>query len=116
MNSVERTDLGGADIAVVMAELGRKARAAAARLATTPAETKARALRAAADALLARQNDIIAANALDMAAGREAGLSKALLDRLDLTPQRIEGGCRGLARHRRSARSRWHRHGRMGPA
>ena len=67
------------------------ARGAARTLAATDSVTREGALHAIADALLARTDEIIEANARDMEAGREAGLSDALLDRLQLTPERIAG-------------------------
>ena len=77
------------DIPALMAGIGARARAAAAELATAAPEAKRAALEAAADAILARQDEILTANALDMEFGREKGLSKAMLDRLLLTPDRI---------------------------
>ncbi len=67
-----------------MQALGRQARAAARRLRAFDTEAKNRVLCAIADALDARQDDILAANALDMEEGRTAGLTPALLDRLKL--------------------------------
>jgi glutamate-5-semialdehyde dehydrogenase len=65
------------------------ARAASRRLAALDTRTKDAALHAIADALLARTDEILEANARDMDNGRESGLSDALLDRLQLTPERI---------------------------
>jgi len=65
------------------------AKAAARRLAALDTGAKDRALHAIADALQARTPEIVEANALDMEAGREAGLSAALLDRLRLDEGRI---------------------------
>ncbi|WP_299393559.1 glutamate-5-semialdehyde dehydrogenase [Pelagibius sp.] len=79
-----------------MTALGQAARAAAAKLALADPETKNRALRAAAAAIRARAAEIAAANAEDMAGGREKGLTAALLDRLELTPPRIEAMAKGL--------------------
>ena len=81
-------DLGD-DIATMMDEIGRAARAAAADLAFAPAEAKSTALTAAADALLANEAGVLEANEKDMAYGREKGLSDAMLDRLLLTEARI---------------------------
>ena len=80
-----------------MNALGKSARAAAHTLALAPAPQKKDALVAAAAALRARVADIVAANDLDMRAGVEKGLSKAMLDRLLLTPERIEGMAAGVA-------------------
>jgi glutamate-5-semialdehyde dehydrogenase len=65
------------------------ARAAARRLAALDSGAKDAALLAIADALEARTDEIVAANGRDMEAGREHGLSDALLDRLMLDPSRI---------------------------
>ncbi|MFL5843107.1 MAG: glutamate-5-semialdehyde dehydrogenase [Solirubrobacteraceae bacterium] len=65
------------------------ARAAARKLAALDSGAKDDALHAIADALEARSDEIVEANARDMEAGREAGLSDALLDRLMLDPGRI---------------------------
>ncbi|MFP4228356.1 MAG: glutamate-5-semialdehyde dehydrogenase [Salinivenus sp.] len=64
--------------------------AAARELSTLSTDKKNRVLRRMADALEASEDDILAANETDMAAGREEGLSDALLDRLLLTSERIE--------------------------
>ena len=75
---------------------GRAAAKAARSLAITPAEEKNRALLAIADALLRRQEEILAANAADLAAGRASGLGSAMLDRLALTAARMEGIVEGV--------------------
>ncbi|MDO6587641.1 glutamate-5-semialdehyde dehydrogenase [Salipiger sp. 1_MG-2023] len=77
------------DIAAVMTEIGRRAKAAAAELAFTPPEAKTRALIAAADAMKTSRAEIIAANAQDLEFGREKGLTEAMMDRLTLTDARI---------------------------
>ncbi len=84
------------DVKKLMAEIGAKAKAAAAVLATAPTEAKNRALMAAAKAVRARAADILAANAEDMAAAKARGLSGAMTDRLLLTPERIEGIAKGI--------------------
>lgn len=53
-------------------------------------------LMAAADALVARTSEILTANALDISAGRERGMDEALIDRLRLTADRVEGIASGL--------------------
>ena len=80
----------------IMAEIGRKAKAAAAELAFAPADAKRAALEAAADAMLASVPQILAANEKDMAFGRDKGLSPAMLDRLMLDEARIAGIADGL--------------------
>ena len=84
------------NIPQMMADLGARARAAAADLAFAPAEAKQKALQAAADAMWARRAEIIAANAKDMDFGREKGLSPAMMDRLMLDEARIQAMCDGL--------------------
>ncbi|HEY0918153.1 glutamate-5-semialdehyde dehydrogenase [Devosia sp.] len=79
------------DVAAVMADIGRRARAAAGLLATATAAQKEAAIAAAAAAIERRRADILAANAIDLAAGRSRGLSPAFLDRLALTDARIDG-------------------------
>jgi len=81
----------GDDIQATMAEIGTRARAAAAELAYAPAASKTRALDAAAEALMDRKAEVEAANAQDMAYAQDKGLSAAMLDRLRLDPARIEG-------------------------
>jgi glutamate-5-semialdehyde dehydrogenase len=58
--------------------------------------TKDRALHAAADLVLARVHEILAANAEDLDAARESGTPEAILDRLALNPQRVDGIAAGL--------------------
>jgi len=84
------------DLQSVMTELGRAARTAAAELALADPEVKNRALKAAARAIRESAGRITEANARDMAAARAKGLTAALLDRLELTPERIEAMARGV--------------------
>ncbi|NLC76620.1 MAG: glutamate-5-semialdehyde dehydrogenase [Clostridia bacterium] len=77
-------------------EQGKKARQAARELAVLSSADKNKALEAMAVNLLKKQQQIIAANEIDMKAGREKGLSKALLDRLLLTENRIADMAQGL--------------------
>src|SRR3954453_22056484 len=70
-------------------DICREAKRASRALAQLDRGTKDRALRAIADALVARTDEILEANARDMEAGREAGLGDALLDRLSLDAGRI---------------------------
>jgi glutamate-5-semialdehyde dehydrogenase len=72
-----------------VAELCLTAREASRALAALPTGTKDAALHAIADALEAATDEILAANALDMEAGRAAGLDAALLDRLALDRARV---------------------------
>jgi glutamate-5-semialdehyde dehydrogenase len=70
-------------------EQAHRAREAATALATATRATKDAALLAMADALLARTPEILTANAADVAAAREGGLSAAMVDRLSLTEGRV---------------------------
>ncbi len=83
-------------LAELMAEMGLRARAATAILAFAAPERKTAALLAAADALLADSETILAANAEDIRAARAGGMSAAFLDRLALRPQRIAAMANGL--------------------
>jgi len=74
-----------------MQHMGERARAAARWLAKATREQKDAGLERIAAGLQARQDDILQANQQDVAAGRENGLSEALLDRLTLTPARLAG-------------------------
>jgi glutamate-5-semialdehyde dehydrogenase len=84
------------DIRATMRDIGEKARGAAEVLAFAPAERKDAALRAAADAILNDRAVLLAANAADMAGAEARGLSKAMLDRLLLTEDRIAAMAEGL--------------------
>ena len=84
------------DVPTIMAKLGSQAKAAAAELAYASAERKHAALIAAADAVWKRRAEIVDANAKDMKFGRDKGLSDAMLDRLMLDEQRIQGIVDGL--------------------
>lgn len=85
------------DLQRQMLALGAAARAAATILAKTPTAAKNKALLAAANAMRAGAGAILEANATDMAAAEQRNLSKAMLDRLLLTPERIEAMAKGLA-------------------
>ncbi|SEA85438.1 glutamate-5-semialdehyde dehydrogenase [Leifsonia sp. 21MFCrub1.1] len=67
------------------------AKTASRDLAIADTDRKNRALRAIADGVLAASADILSANELDLANGRENGLTTGLLDRLTLTPARLQG-------------------------
>jgi glutamate-5-semialdehyde dehydrogenase len=85
-----------AKLAERMAEIGRRARAAAAVLALAPAEAKAAGLRAAAEAVRAQAPVILSANEADVAAARQSGIAAALVDRLALDPKRLDAVAAGL--------------------
>lgn len=88
------------DIALLVRQLGGRARSASPDIARATTASKNRALAAIATQIERRQPEIIAANEKDMAHGREMQLSSALLDRLELTEDRIQAmadGCRQVA-------------------
>ncbi|HEY5816978.1 MAG TPA: glutamate-5-semialdehyde dehydrogenase [Mesorhizobium sp.] len=91
-----RHETSPADTSALMAEIGRRARAAARPLAIASAERKHAALVAMADAVLRDDRAILDANAIDVANGEEAGLSRAMMDRLRLTPDRIRDIADGI--------------------
>jgi glutamate-5-semialdehyde dehydrogenase len=80
-----------------MLAMGRVAREAAAALREASAEQKNKALISAADAIRARESQILAANDEDMKAAAARNLTPALMDRLKLDPKRIEATAKGVA-------------------
>ena len=70
-------------------ELGRQAREASRVVAASTVATRNKALLAIRDAIADNRNDLLAANAQDVAAGAETGLAPALLDRLELNADRV---------------------------
>jgi glutamate-5-semialdehyde dehydrogenase len=88
--------MDGAAVTDMMAEIGTRARAAAAELAFAPAQSKQAALEAAAEAVWASRAQILAANAEDLTYGAAKGLSPAMMDRLRLDETRIKGIVEGL--------------------
>ena len=71
-------------------EKGKAAKAASRKLAFLPTEIKNRALLGVADALRARQDEILAANSQDYKESEASGMSAAMLDRLMLNASRLE--------------------------
>ncbi|MDP2171026.1 MAG: glutamate-5-semialdehyde dehydrogenase [Rhodocyclaceae bacterium] len=84
------------DIKQYMETVGQAARAAAREMARASTAAKNAALLAMAAAVRARQAELLAANAADVAAARAAGLEPALLDRLTLTAKGVEAMAEGL--------------------
>jgi glutamate-5-semialdehyde dehydrogenase len=80
----------------LIAQLGHRARMAAVQLARASTPRKSEAVMAAAAALRDASAVILAANAKDLAEGEVKGLTGAMLDRLRLTPERIEAMAKGL--------------------
>jgi glutamate-5-semialdehyde dehydrogenase len=84
------------DVAAYMAELGQQARAAAREVARSATAVRNQALLATAEALDAARNELAQANDKDLENGRASGLDAAMLDRLELTPARIDTMIEGL--------------------
>ena len=84
------------DLAALMAGLGRDARAAARVLAVAPTSQKNNALAAMTRAIRDGSAAILHANAEDVADARSSGMSDAFVDRLTLTPARIDGMADGI--------------------
>ena len=84
------------DLEDYMQQLGSRARAASRDAAKATTAQKNQALLAIATAIDANRTALLAANKLDMDAGNSKGLGAALLDRLELTPARIDGMIIGL--------------------
>jgi glutamate-5-semialdehyde dehydrogenase len=84
------------DIKTHMQALGQRARAASPLVASADTARKNAALLAMAEAIGASRESLAEANSLDLAAGREKGLSGAMLDRLALTQPRIDAMLEGL--------------------
>ncbi|WP_176074425.1 glutamate-5-semialdehyde dehydrogenase [Brucella intermedia] len=84
------------DIAAVMAEVGRRARAAAAPLSIATTEQKNKALIAAAEAMLEARAEILEANRLDLANAEKNGMAASFVDRLTLDDSRIDAIADGI--------------------
>jgi len=84
------------NVAEYMTELGEQARAASRQIARADTGSKNRALLAMAEAIDSSREALVEANQKDMQAGRDKGLDAAMLDRLELTPARIDGMIEGL--------------------
>ncbi|WP_303291469.1 glutamate-5-semialdehyde dehydrogenase [Marinobacter sp. SS5-14b] len=84
------------DVAVYMTELGQQARAAAREIARSATAVRNQALLATAVALNEARAELAQANRKDLESGRANGLDDAMLDRLELTPARIDAMIEGL--------------------
>lgn len=84
------------NVAAYMTELGQQARAAAREVARSTTEVRNHALSATADALDSARAELAQANQKDLENGRANGLDAAMLDRLELTPARIDTMIEGL--------------------
>src|SRR5262245_49603383 len=87
---------GSGDIAATMQDIGRRAKFAARVLAMASTEQKNRALADMAAAVIANKPAIMTDNAEDLTDGKAAGLTSAMLDRLELNDKRIEAMAEGL--------------------
>ena len=72
-------------------EKGKAAKAASRKLAFLPTEVKNKALVNIAEALIDKRDEILAANKIDYDAAKASGMNEAMLDRLVLSPSRLEG-------------------------
>ncbi len=79
-----------------LTEMGKRAKEASVVLATLATPRKNKALLASAEALLAAQQEILAANRADVEGALEAGIKGAFIDRLTLTEKRLEDMAEGL--------------------
>jgi len=79
------------DVPAYCSQLAQRAQDAAAQLSSISGAQRDAALLAMADAIEAARDELKTANAKDLAAGKENGLSQAMLDRLELTDKRIDG-------------------------
>src|SRR5438309_10649145 len=88
---------GNADLQALMTDLGTRARAAARGLALAPPEQKNRALEAMERAIREHAAAILAANAEDVAEARaSSNMTSSFIDRLTLTPARVEAMAEGI--------------------
>ncbi len=86
----------GADTRTAMMALGAQARNAAAVLSTASTDVKNKALREMAAAIRARTDDLMAANARDLELAKSLDRKDSYIDRLTLTPERIEAMAKGV--------------------
>ncbi|MER8435429.1 glutamate-5-semialdehyde dehydrogenase [Mesorhizobium sp. M1312] len=84
------------DTAALMADIGRRAQAAARPLAVATTAAKNAALVAMAEAIIRREQDILDANATDISNAHKSGLSASFMDRLKLDPARIRAMADGI--------------------
>lgn len=80
----------------LLTHLATQAREAGRVLSSTPTEVKNQALCKAAELIRANEQALLEANAVDVEKAKEAGVKGSFLDRLELTPTRVEGMAKGL--------------------
>lgn len=90
LNAPGAASVGEPDVPALMREIGRRARAAARRVALASAEDKNFALRAMAARIRAQAGVILAANEQDLAEAKDKGQPVSFIDRLMLNPERLE--------------------------
>ncbi|MEM7327440.1 MAG: glutamate-5-semialdehyde dehydrogenase [Pseudomonadota bacterium] len=78
------------DLHATLLDMGKRARAASAQLAKAGKDGRTNAILAMAEALITAEPTILEANARDLEGGREKGLTDAMMDRLTLTPDRVQ--------------------------
>ena len=96
MNMAEPVDATPADLEREMMQLGERARQAAALLATAATDQKQSALRAMAARIRAMQTRLLVANKNDVERAQATGKPGSFIDRLTLTPDRIDAMAKGL--------------------
>lgn len=94
--SVAETKIESGDVHAYMQRVGQQARDAATVIARAEASVKNRALLATATILDGARKELAEANRQDLENGRANGLTDAMLDRLELTPERIDTMIEGL--------------------
>lgn len=92
----DRALVPSTDCKTIIDALGERAKRASQFMASAPTAAKNKALRIAAQLLDSQAKALQEANTLDLQRAAEAGLDEAAIDRLKLSPQVIEGMCKGL--------------------
>lgn len=93
---MKKNTLANASFAEQAIELGKQAKAAARRLAVLSSEDKNKALQLMADQLEAQSAFLIEENQNDLDAAKKAGIAGAVLDRIALTPSRVQAMATGI--------------------
>jgi glutamate-5-semialdehyde dehydrogenase len=96
MNTNINNEIMISDVSRYMFDVGQAAREASRAIGKADTSQKNQALEAIADQISAQADSLKKANKLDLIAGREKGLDAALLDRLELTDDRITSMAEGL--------------------
>lgn len=96
MSALPTSSPASDELSSLCLDLARRAKVASRVLSTAPTFAKNRWLLSAADALLAHQDELLAANAKDVSAAPGFGLNAAAIDRLTLNPKRIAAAAEGL--------------------